>query len=84
MLRLTPPNNNLGDKVINKFKGYNVDVDDILLGDGRLGTYFLEMGHGVRSTEVIEAGAKYIVSPGYSEERAKNFVAKINEIRSGR
>lgn len=47
------PNNSLGDKVIRDLKSYNVDTSDILQGDGRLGIYFLEIGHGLRSTEVI-------------------------------
>jgi 2-dehydro-3-deoxygluconokinase len=47
------PSNALGNKVIRDLKSYNVDTSDILLGDGRLGVYFLEIGHGFRSTEVI-------------------------------
>lgn len=47
------PNNSLGDKVIRDLRGYNIDTSDILQGDGRLGIYFLEIGHGLRSTEVI-------------------------------
>lgn len=47
------PNNSLGDKVIRDLKSYNVDTSNILQGDGRLGIYFLEIGHGLRSTEVI-------------------------------
>ncbi|MDE6182306.1 MAG: sugar kinase, partial [Eubacteriales bacterium] len=40
-------------RTINKFKGYNVDVDDVILGEGRIGIYYSEIGHGLRSTEVI-------------------------------
>lgn len=47
------PNNALGDKVIRNLKSYNIDTSDILQGDGRLGIYFLEIGHGLRSNEVI-------------------------------
>ena len=47
------PNNHLGEKVLSKFRGYNVDVSDIVTGEGRLGIYFSEIGHGLRSTEVI-------------------------------
>ena len=47
------PDNYLGKKVISKFRSYNVDVNDIILGDGRLGIYYSEIGHGLRSTEVI-------------------------------
>lgn len=47
------PNNYLGQKIINQFRGYNVDIKDIILGEGRLGIYYSEIGHGLRSTEVI-------------------------------
>ena len=47
------PNNALGDKVIRDLKSYNVDTSDILQGDGRLGIYFLEIGYGLRSNEII-------------------------------
>lgn len=47
------PNNSLGEKVIRDLKGYNIDTKDIITGEGRLGIYFLEIGHGYRSTEVI-------------------------------
>lgn len=47
------PDNHLGQKVLSKFRGYNVDIKDVVTGEGRLGIYFSEIGHGVRSTEVI-------------------------------
>ena len=47
------PDNYLGKKVISKFRGYNVDISDVVTGEGRLGIYFSEIGHGLRSTEVI-------------------------------
>ena len=47
------PNNHLGEKVLSKFRGYNVDISDVITGEGRLGIYFSEIGHGLRSTEVI-------------------------------
>lgn len=47
------PDNYLGKKVISKFRGYNVDVNDVVFGEGRLGVYYSEIGHGLRSTEVI-------------------------------
>ncbi|WP_250277888.1 sugar kinase [[Clostridium] colinum] len=47
------PNNYLGDKVINNLRGYNIDTNDILQCEGRLGVYYAEMGYGLRSTEVI-------------------------------
>ncbi|MBC5995761.1 sugar kinase [Romboutsia ilealis] len=47
------PDNHLGQKVLSKFRGYNVDISDVVTGKGRLGIYFSEIGHGLRSTEVI-------------------------------
>ncbi|MGL4913895.1 MAG: PfkB family carbohydrate kinase [Romboutsia sp.] len=47
------PNNSLGDKVIRDLKSYDIDTSDIVQGEGRLGIYFSEIGHGFRSTEVI-------------------------------
>lgn len=47
------PDNHLGQKVLSKFRGYNVDISDVITGEGRLGIYFSEIGHGLRSTEVI-------------------------------
>lgn len=47
------PDNHLGQKVLSKFRGYNVEISDVVTGEGRLGIYFSEIGHGLRSTEVI-------------------------------
>lgn len=47
------PDNYLGQRVIKDFKGYNVDVSDVIMGEGRLGVYYCEIGHGLRSTDVI-------------------------------
>ena len=47
------PDNHLGQKVLSKFRGYNVDISDVVTGEGRLGIYYSEIGHGLRSTEVI-------------------------------
>ena len=62
------PNNYLGQKVINKFRGYNVDVNDIILGEGRLGIYYSEIGHGLRSTEVIYDRKYSAISMASKEE----------------
>ena len=34
-------------------RAFGVDTKDIVKGEGRLGIYFLETGHGVRNSEVI-------------------------------
>lgn len=62
------PNNYLGQKVVSKFRGYNIDVNDILIGEGRLGIYYSEIGHGVRSTEVIYDRKYSAISMAKKEE----------------
>lgn len=47
------PNNTLGDRVIRSMKSFGVDTKDVVRGNGRLGIYFLEQGHGVRNSNVI-------------------------------
>lgn len=47
------PNNKLGEKVIKDLNSFGVDTKDILLGEGRLGIYFLEQGNGLRNSDVI-------------------------------
>ncbi len=47
------PDNSLGEKVIRDMKSFGVDTKDIVKGEGRLGIYFLEQGHGLRNSEVI-------------------------------
>lgn len=46
------PKNVLGDKVIRAMNSFGVDTKDIVRGEGRLGIYFLEQGHGVRNSDV--------------------------------
>ncbi|OPX47737.1 2-dehydro-3-deoxygluconokinase [Clostridium thermobutyricum DSM 4928] len=62
------PENYLGDRVLNKFRGYNVDVNDVILGEGRLGIYYSEIGHGFRSTEVIYDRKYSAISMAKKEE----------------
>lgn len=62
------PDNYLGEKVISKFRGYNVDIRDIVIGEGRLGVYYSEIGHGVRSTEVIYDRKYSAISMAKKEE----------------
>lgn len=47
------PKNSLGEKVIRDMRAFGVDTKDIVKGEGRLGIYFLETGHGSRNSEVI-------------------------------
>lgn len=47
------PNNELGYRCESKLRGFDVDTSKIIFGDGRLGIYFLEEGHGPRASKVI-------------------------------
>lgn len=47
------PDNGMGQRVIRNLRGCNIDVSDILVGDGRIGICFVEPGHGLRSSEVM-------------------------------
>lgn len=47
------PNNALGDSVLRYLKGNGVDTKNIIKGGERLGTYYLEVGNGVRGSSVI-------------------------------
>lgn len=62
------PDNHLGTTVLNKLGGYKIDIDDIVVGEGRLGIYYSEIGHGLRSTEVIYDRKYSAVSMAKKEE----------------
>ena len=47
------PNNPLGKGVLYELNKYGVDTSDILLGGDRLGTYYLDPGHSLRTSNVI-------------------------------
>lgn len=72
------PDNYLGKKVISKFRSYNVDVEDIIIGEGRLGVYYSEIGHGLRSTEVIYDRKYSAISMAKKEEfNIKNMLKGV-------
>ncbi|MBG9982880.1 sugar kinase [Aerococcaceae bacterium DSM 111020] len=48
-----PVNNGLADNCLMQLRGSNVNCDHILYGPGRLGSYFLEVGVGLRPTNII-------------------------------
>lgn len=48
-----PINNSLSDRVVKELQSYRVDCSHILYGPGRLGSYFLEMGTGLRAGSVL-------------------------------
>ncbi len=47
------PKNQLGESALKHLRSYNVDVDDIVLDGDNIGIYFLEMGFGGRSSQVL-------------------------------
>ena len=72
------PDNYLGKKVISKFRSYNVNVEDIIIGEGRLGVYYSEIGHGLRSTEVIYDRKYSAISIAKKEEfNIKNMLKGV-------
>ncbi|WP_196000903.1 sugar kinase [Clostridium sp. 1001271B_151109_B4] len=72
------PDNYLGKKVISKFRSYNVNVEDIIIGQGRLGVYYSEIGHGLRSTEVIYDRKYSAISMAKKEEfNIKNMLKGV-------
>lgn len=72
------PDNYLGKKVISKFRSYNVNVEDIIIGEGRLGVYYSEIGHGLRSTEVIYDRKYSAISMAKKEEfNIKNMLKGV-------
>lgn len=47
------PNNPLGRSVVNYLRQHNVNTDHIIYGGERLGIYYLEKGHSIRSSKVV-------------------------------
>lgn len=47
------PDNNLGHSVFRHLRSHGVDCSHLLKGNERLGIYFLENGHSLRSSKVI-------------------------------
>lgn len=47
------PTNDLGERAIRDLKSFGIDTTDIVRGEGRLGIYIVQPGHGMRNSEVI-------------------------------
>ncbi len=47
------PSNDIAYAAVKELKGLNVDTNNIVYGDGRMGIYYLESGMGVRPSKVI-------------------------------
>lgn len=48
-----PSNNGLSENLINQLQGCNIDCSNVLYSEGRLGSYFVEVGTGLRPSSVI-------------------------------
>lgn len=48
-----PSHNGLATNCVKQLQGTGIDVSNILYGEGRLGSYFLEVGTGLRATNII-------------------------------
>lgn len=48
-----PSDNRLAESLVQQLQSFGVDSSDILYGEGRLGSYFLEIGTGLRATNVL-------------------------------
>lgn len=62
------PDNGMGQRVIRNLRGSNIDVNDVLVGEGRIGICFVEPGHGLRSSEVMYDRKYSVISMAKREE----------------
>ena len=47
------PDNILAQSGLSFMKSLSVNVDHVVVGEGRMGTYYLEKGHGLRPSVVV-------------------------------
>lgn len=48
-----PKNNGLTNSLVSQLQAYAVDCSNVIYGEGRLGSYYLEVGSGLRASNVI-------------------------------
>ncbi len=48
-----PKDNGLSTSIVAQLRGFGVDCSEIIYGEGRLGSYYLEVGSGFRASNVI-------------------------------
>ena len=48
-----PKNNGLSNRLVSQLQGHGVDCSHVIYGEGRLGCYYLEVGAGLRASNVI-------------------------------
>jgi 2-dehydro-3-deoxygluconokinase len=67
------PDNHMGQAACMALRGYQVDVDHVLLGGDRIGTYYFEEAAGMRSPKVIydrDNSAFFHLKPGMIDWRS--------------
>ncbi|MGL4654795.1 MAG: PfkB family carbohydrate kinase [Sarcina sp.] len=47
------PNNPIGEMAIDFLNANRVNTEDVIVGEGRMGAYYLEKGYGVRNSKVV-------------------------------
>ena len=62
------PSNDIGQAALNYLRRFNVKTDYIILGDGRLGIYFLETGAAHRASRVIYDRANSTIAQAEADE----------------
>ena len=61
------PDNEIGRACLKELRYYGIDVNDVVLGGGRLGTYYYEAASTVRRSQVVydrEGSSFYLSAPG--------------------
>lgn len=48
-----PTDNGLSRNLVSQLQGHGVDCSNVIYGEGRLGSYYLEVGSGLRASNVI-------------------------------
>ena len=74
------PNNDLGISADEFLNRYGVETDHMVFGGDRMGIYFLEKGHSIRSSKIfmIEAG---LPLPG--QKQLNMILPKFLQVRTG-
>ncbi len=62
------PKNSLGDAAIDSLRHHGVHTDQMLRGGDRIGTYFIEMGFGIRPSKVLYDRSHSAISTASPEE----------------
>ena len=61
------PDNNIGRACLKNLRYYGIDVSDVVLGEGRMGTYYFERAADIRKSLVVydrQGSSFYLTAPG--------------------